>query len=325
MTRMTAPAFASVEHGQAIEHGQVPAEFLEQSALRKRFLAARERACVHAGTIARWFAGPRFQAAFGILMYHRVVPHRPRNCPPSWNVSPDRFREQLSGLLCRGFEPRRLCDVVDAAERGESIDRNVFVVTFDDGYENNFTHALPILRELQVPATIFLATAYLGQSEPFAFDDWPLKGSSSVLPEAWRALTESQCDAMLDSGLIEFGSHTHTHEDFRSRPDALTDNLQQSVEYLKLRFGIESPTFSLPYGGERQGFAGPEFSAIAETAGLGCCLSTEQRLVSHQHSRFTWGRFIAEHCDTANTLATKLSGWPESIRALWQRLKRPGN
>ncbi|MDA1018296.1 MAG: polysaccharide deacetylase family protein [Planctomycetota bacterium] len=307
---------------QQLSSAQVPAEFLKQSVLRQRFLAARERACVHAGTIARWIGGPRFQDAFGILMYHRVISHLPESCPPTWNVSPERFRKQLSGLLNRGLQPRSLSHVLNRARRGETIERNVFVVTFDDGYENNFTHALPILRELHIPATIFLATAYLGRSEPFPFDDWPLKGSEQVPPESWRALSESQCDALLDSGLIEFGSHTHTHEDFRGRPGALVENLHQSAEFLRMRFGIESPTLSLPYGGERQGFSGPDFSAIAETAGLTCCLSTEQRLATRRETPFTWGRFIAEQCDSSATLMTKLSGWPETIRAIWQRLKQ---
>ena len=46
-------------------------------------------------------------------------------------------------------------------ERGLPIPRKTFVVTFDDGYVNNLTQALPILTRLGVPATVFVATAYL--------------------------------------------------------------------------------------------------------------------------------------------------------------------
>ena len=61
-----------------------------------------------------------------------------------------------------------------------AIPSNVFAVTFDDGYENNYLNALPILRELNVPATIFVATKYLDTDRPFPFDDWSAAGKSGV-------------------------------------------------------------------------------------------------------------------------------------------------
>lgn len=304
---------------------EVPHEFLSQSKLKRWLLQSRERACVHAGTIARLTRGMREKNAFGILMYHRVVPSQLRRNPPTWNVSPEQFRRQLLGLIRSGFEPRSLSDVLNVIDRQEALPRNTVVITFDDGYRNNLTHALPILREFAVPATIFLATGYIGTAAPFPFDDWTLKGTADVAPVTWQALTEVECDELLDSGLIEFGSHTHTHEDFRGRPDELAENLELSVEYLRHRFGIELPTLSLPYGCERQGFAGPMFSSAARSAGLTCCLTTEEQLARVDESPFHWGRFIAEQHDSASTLATKLSGWPASIRSKWQQLRGRNN
>ncbi len=312
----------SVEGEDALT--EVPSEFLSRSKFKSWLLQTRERACVHAGTVGRLLKGMRETEAFGILMYHRVVPFASRVNRPTWNVTPEQFREQLLGLLRAGFEPRLLSDVIACVNQNQPVPRNTVVVTFDDGYQNNLTYALPILQEFAVPATIFLATGYIGSPSPFPFDDWSLKGDDSVSPVTWRALTELQCEEMLDSGLIEFGSHTHTHEDFRGRPDILRENLQLSVEYLKSRFDIQAPTLSLPYGCERQGFAGSMFFDAAKVAGLTCCLTTEEQLARITETPFGWGRFIAEQHDTASTLATKLSGWPASLRTKWQHLRGRG-
>ena len=55
----------------------------------------------------------------------------------------------------------------------------MFAITFDDGFENNYVNAWPVLKELNLPATIFVATKYLDSDVPFPFDDWSAAGSSA--------------------------------------------------------------------------------------------------------------------------------------------------
>ncbi|QDU93059.1 polysaccharide deacetylase family protein [Lignipirellula cremea] len=263
-------------------------------------------------TAAQWMGrllGPRRAEAFGILMYHRVA-EQPRGLPePTWNVTPARLREQLSGLRERGFEPWSLGQALDAYEAGEPIPRKAFVVTFDDGYENNITLALPILQELQVPATIFLATQYLDSVDPFPSDDWTMAGSRRAPLDSWRPLSTEQCLELQASGLIELGAHTHSHGDFRGRPKALRHDLAICFEVLRNKFGIEHPTFAFPYGTVRLGFAGGSLAEAAREAGARCGLSTESELIGPERNPFEWGRFTAEQKDTAATLAGKLGGW----------------
>src|SRR5690606_15967920 len=96
--------------------------------------------------------------------------------------------------------------------------------------------AFPVLRRLKIPATVFLATAYLDSSRPFPCDDWSVTGQDDVPASAWRPLTTNECAEMQQSGLIELGAHTHTHQDFRNRPEALRDDLIQNIAELKDRF-----------------------------------------------------------------------------------------
>jgi len=298
-------------------------------------LAARTRRLLRDAqrSAAAWSAallgdtpGPKSSGKFGILMYHRVADSVKGHPFPTWNVTPARLRQQLSGLLKRGFQAWPLRKVLEYRRRRLALPRRVFVVTFDDGYENNFTQALPILSDLKVPATIFLATAYLGTSQPLPFDDWSAKGSPHVPADAWRPLTLDQCRQLQASGLVELAAHTHTHQDFRGRHDELRDDLRTCVAFLQEHFGLKDATFAFPYGTKKLGFSGPALARIAREAGLLCSLTTEWELAQVSGDPFDWGRLTAEQSDTAATLAGKLSGWysllRNSVRSLGSLLSR---
>ncbi len=303
-----------------VDYTQIPHELLVANPVTK-FLhefkaAAVVKACI---PVSRFLPAPKASHP-GILMYHRVAPDPTNHCP-SWNVTPDRFRQQLQGLLKAGYRAWSLTDLLHEFRSEHEVPDNVFVVTFDDGYANNYIHALPILQELHVPATIFLATGYLNSSVPFPFDDWIHKGSDQVHSDTWRALTIAECHDLLQCDLIEFGSHTHTHEDFRNRPDAFRHNVRQSVQLLQQEFGIRRPALSLPYGIINAGFAGDDYSFTSAEEGAICCLTTEEELIAPDSSGFGWGRFIAAQHDTAASLAVKLDGWRDAARDRWRRLR----
>jgi peptidoglycan/xylan/chitin deacetylase (PgdA/CDA1 family) len=256
---------------------------------------------------------PRCEQAFGIISYHRVAPRLAGHSRPPLNVTPTRLGRQLQGLLQRGYVAWPLERVVSAANEKTPVPRNVFVVVFDDGFENVFRFAFPILRQLGVPATIFLPTAWLDHAGPFPFDSWTQAGDPST-SIAWQPLRAEQCARMLDSGLISLGSHTHTHQDFRGRDEAFADDVRQSVVELQQRFGIGRPTFSLPFGFCERGW--PE---TVRNAGLTCCLTTDSQLVTPDADPFFWGRFGAEQYDTAASLAAKLDGWYSLVQNAWRR------
>src|SRR4051812_2068357 len=97
-------------------------------------------------------------SGISILMYHSVGDDR-----AFFTVRPGEFRRHMEFVKKSGYPVRRLREVVDDVESGRPIVPAI-VITFDDGYENNFTEALPILKEFNFPATIFVATAFIGSS-----------------------------------------------------------------------------------------------------------------------------------------------------------------
>jgi peptidoglycan/xylan/chitin deacetylase (PgdA/CDA1 family) len=101
----------------------------------------------------------RFKNGVLILGYHRVAalsydPYR-------LSVAPDVFAEQLE-LLTRTANILRLSEML-AHLQARSMPRRSVVVTFDDGYLDNLTHALPVLERCQAPATVFVIAGTLGQ------------------------------------------------------------------------------------------------------------------------------------------------------------------
>lgn len=85
------------------------------------------------------------------------------------SASVDGFREQMRWLK-RHMRPIGFADVVATLDAGKALPVDSVVVTFDDGYDDNYHHAFPILREVGVPATFFVSTGHIDSGVPYAYD-----------------------------------------------------------------------------------------------------------------------------------------------------------
>lgn len=102
-----------------------------------------------------------------ILMYHRVADLP--DYPYPIVVRPELFAQHMR-IIGRHYRPLRLLELVEALSNNRLPPRGV-VVTFDDGYLDNFTQALSILEEYRVPATIFVATGNIDSQREFWWDE----------------------------------------------------------------------------------------------------------------------------------------------------------
>lgn len=102
-----------------------------------------------------------------ILVYH-LVADLDRD-PFRIAVSPDVFDAQMEVIATR-YRPQMLAELSNGLATGALPPRSV-AVTFDDGYANNLTAALPILEAWSVPATVFVSTGYVGGSREFWWDE----------------------------------------------------------------------------------------------------------------------------------------------------------
>jgi peptidoglycan/xylan/chitin deacetylase (PgdA/CDA1 family) len=276
-------------------------------------VAALWAAC-RTAEVLQFARGNRWDEGFVILMYHRVADEVPGVEAPTMNVTPERLRSQLSGLLAMGYECWSLDRLVEARRAGVAIPSNVFAITFDDGFENNYVNAWPVLKELNLPATIFVATQYLDSEVPFPFDDWSAAGSAKGPRCGWRPMSTRQCEELVADGLVTLGAHTHSHEKFLGRAGDFRRDMRKCLDVLRERFGIEHPTFAFPYG-----YKSPELVESAKHLGVSCCLSTRARRVLPGESEFEWGRIWVDAQDTPSMLAAKM-GWYPKIAELGKPL-----
>ena len=139
-----------------------------------------------------------------ILAYHRVMdlpdPETFDFDLELISASPQQFRDQMQ-LLTKRFRPTRLTDVVVALDAGEVLPPDSVVVTFDDGYDDNYRIAYPILRELGVPATFFVSTGHIDSGRPYTYD-W-LMHMILLTPAPRLVLPELGIDVPMPPGRAE--------------------------------------------------------------------------------------------------------------------------
>lgn len=193
-----------------------------------------------------------------VLLYHRVSDSARDNL----TVGIAQFERQMALL-------RKHCTVLplEQALRLESIPaspRPLVCVTFDDGYLDNYTNAVPILLKHRIPGAFFVATGFIGTGRAFPHD--VRRGNQAIPMMTWQQLR-----AMRDEGFL-IGSHTVNHIDCAAEPeDVVRHELARSRDDLRHALGLESIVLGYPYGGRRH--MTPERLELVRQAGYVACLS----------------------------------------------------
>ena len=104
-----------------------------------------------------WLQG---QYVTPILMYHHV---KARPIKELNTVTPKVFEKQMSFLKRYGHKVLSLDEYIDIKKNGGKDPRGSIVITFDDGYENNYLYAFPVLKQYHYPATIFVVSDMVGK------------------------------------------------------------------------------------------------------------------------------------------------------------------
>lgn len=191
--------------------------------------------------------------ALPILMYHHVSP-----APGLVTLSPACFRDQISALARAGWKSVGSAEL-EAFLAGEPLPEKRVMLSFDDGYLDNYLHAHPVLREFGMQAVLFVVTDWIGDGPARVTGEAPdhreckrriAAGEADSVMVRW-----SEIEAMQAAGTFEFHSHTHTHTRWDQRlPDnaarlaALEADLVASRATLKRRLGIDDRHLCWPQG-----------------------------------------------------------------------------
>jgi len=220
-----------------------------------------------------------------VLMYHHVSPK-----PGLVTCSPENFRAQMQWLASNGWTTLSTTAFAAAIASGEVPKKSV-LLTFDDGYLDNWVHVHPVLQEFGQRATIFLITGWIGDGPARAHAG---QGGQPDLPnhrQAMAATAEgrfddaflrwSEIEAMRAAGTVDFHSHTHTHTRWdrtvaeqSARDAALGEDLLASRATLAARLGEATPHLCWP-----QGYFDAAYQKVAQAVGFTHLYTTEPGVV----------------------------------------------
>lgn len=245
-----------------------------------------------------------------IFVYHRVttIPFvDPRR--DDWNVDPRLFDRQVAALASAA-EIVPLEDLPSRLSRDGPAGRPLVSLTFDDGYENFFTSALPVLKKYRAPATLFVVTKYVGAKEPMPFDSWSMANHRSTPVEAWRPIDWDQLEECMQSGLVTVGAHSHCHRNgLESSVTQLQEETLRSQSILRERLGpAAGRVYSYPYGSRRLGQVPDEYIAAARGAGYSVAVTTDLGLALPGADPLAFPRVEAHALDTPAVVKAKSLG-----------------
>lgn len=248
-----------------------------------------------------------------ILMYHSISAEEEghvhpyyRLCTPPW-----RFAEQIDFLRQNNFSVVSLSDLMDRLRTGGTVVDNCVVLTFDDGYADFYSQAVPVLSVHGFTATVFLATEYVGEA-PRAFKGKP-------------CLTWTQVRELRDAG-FSFGSHTVNHPQLRFLSDAdLEFELEASKAAIEDKLGCAVHSFSYPYAFPEEDVRFvAKIRALLGKHGYQCGVSTIIGTVSAEGDRFFLKRLPVNGGDDLRLFRAKLDGGYNWFRLLQWVHKRCG-
>lgn len=158
-----------------------------------------------------------------VLNYHKVAnEHR------SLSVTLDDFRQHMAWLKEYGYTGITPDELYAFVTEGAELPAKPVLITFDDGYKDNYTNAYPIMKEYGFKGTIFVVTSFLGK-----YDNY---------------LTWEQAKELLDNG-FSIESHTYTHKSMTETSDEeISKELSKSREEIREKLGIEADFMAYPTG-----------------------------------------------------------------------------
>lgn len=227
-----------------------------------------------------------FKPSIPVLMYHHVRPGGGMIA-----CTPEHFESQLQWLQNNHYVGITLDEFAQHLA-GENIAARYggakpVLITFDDGYLNNWVYAFPLLERYGFKATVFLVTDWLHHGElrsnsamaVGAVPDCPDHHQCEALIAEGRSdeviLRWEEVQAMQASGLVEFHSHTHTHTRWdKSQPAAKNEKMRWELAsakaLLQQKLGIDSVHLCWP-----QGYFDTDYVHIAQELGYQYLYTTE--------------------------------------------------
>ena len=234
---------------------------------------------------------PQDRAA--ILMYHSVSP----GVDYFMNVEPDDFERHMAYLAEQKITVIALSELVARLKARKPLGGTV-VLTFDDGYRDNYTVAFPILKKYGFPSTIFVTTDMIGKTDKRGLE----------------RLSVAEMKEMHASGLIDIEPHTKTHPKLATLPDDVArEEILGSKRAIEEMLGTSPRLFAYPYGSFND-----STECLVSACGFDAAVSVPEGTIGPENSLY---RLPRNSIDTSTSFA-QFKGKVSTAIDRYQKLKQ---
>ncbi len=228
-----------------------------------------------------------------VLMYHHINPHR----GDMVTVRPEVFEGQMEYLAEAGYKSLNIDELISYINGKLALSQKAVVVTFDDGWLDNYIYAFPALKKYTINATVFVITDRTERASGKKTESpaiVPTHNESKLLIEKnedykvvlnWELIKE-----MSDSGIVEIYSHTKSHARCdRLSKSELLEELSESKKTIEKRLGKPCPYLCWPYGKYNE-----TALRIAREAGYKAIFTTNHGIVKKDSDPFAIKRVVVK-------------------------------
>lgn len=259
-----------------------------------------------------------------ILTYHCVSQFPKEREIPYDNVPPELFADHMHILEKEHCQVVSLSDLVHMLEANQTIPPKTIVITFDDGYKNNYLNALPVLEKMGFKASFFIIAGGLGMQKPFKHLLWDEAARTHFRsnPETRLPMNALEVRGILEEG-HEIGSHGLTHRSVGNLPyKEGMEEIIRSKEILEDVIGENISLFAYPFGAKSYNDFNQRTSSMLMESGFKAACTGEIGSITLGNGLYELARIPIRETDTPFRFKQKLYGafdWINPFKRAFQK------
>ena len=245
-----------------------------------------------------------------ILMYHSISNHATPKFK-QFTVSPRMFADHMAYLHHHRYTPMTVTEfVATQSQIGAKLPERSIILTFDDGFADFYTEALPVLRQYGFAATLYVATGFINGTSRWLYDE----GEANRPMLTWDQLSE------ISASGIECGGHSHSHPQLDTlSPAEVSREIAQSKGLLEDHLGKKVLSFAYPFG-----YHTASTRRQVQEAGYTSACAVKHAMSLVMTDPFSLARLMVRSDTDADALAALLDGRSSPmITTMYARARTP--
>lgn len=231
-----------------------------------------------------------------VIMYHRVIRDKSEGGVHGIYVTESQFEKHLKYLKQKGFETITFKDLLNNKYKDRfNREKKQIILTFDDGYTDNYNYAFPLLKKYGFKCVIYLLSH-------LNYNKWDVEVKEN--PEHKFDLMDMSMIKEMEEYGIEFGGHTKTHPKLATLPiEIAQEEILTSKKVLEEKLGHALISFAYPYGNLNE-----DVKKIVKNSGYNFAVATDSGDISFSEDLFQIRRIGIFSTNNFFTFKRKVSG-----------------